>query len=124
MARDFDLPAEPWLSGHRGVDLAMPHGSPVYAAGDGVVVTARTIVDRPVISIAHSSGIRTTYEPVEASVSVGQRVQAGEVIGYVVEGHRDEAERPSSRLHWGAKAGDEYRNPLSLLHPIKVRLWA
>lgn len=110
VARAFDPPAQPWLSGHRGVDLDMPVGTEICAAGSGAVIFAGQLVDRPVISIQHSSGLRTTYEPVEPIVSKGDTVVAGQVIGTVVSGHSP------GTLHWGARIDqDTYINPLQLI---------
>jgi len=119
----FDPPGRPWLTGHRGVDLAAEPGTAVRAAGDGVVVFAGPLAGRGVVSIAHSSGIRTTYEPVLAEVTVGTVVGRGRVIGTVATwsaAHR--ACSATSCLHWGARVGERYIDPLGLLTPPAVRL--
>ena len=116
----FDPPAVVWGSGHRGVDLALAAGSPVLAAGDGTVVFAGMVAGRPVVSIDHAGGIRTTYEPVEAVVSAGEAVGRGQVIGTLVAGHRSDG---VDALHWGARTGPKtYINPLRLLDPPIIRL--
>lgn len=115
----FDLPAQPWLPGHRGVDLAASDGQAVLSAGDGAVAFAGMVAGKPVVSIDHGS-IRTTYEPVQATVSAGQTVQRGAQIGTVQAGH--EGCSAVACLHWGAKRGDLYVDPLSLLEPRVVRL--
>lgn len=116
----FDPPAVVWGSGHRGVDLALTAGSPVLAAGDGTVVFAGMVAGRPVVSIDHADGIRTTYEPVEAVVGAGETVARGQVIGTLVAGHRADG---VDALHWGARTGPKtYVNPLRLLDPPAIRL--
>ena len=116
----FDPPAVVWGSGHRGVDLALAAGSPVLAAGDGTVVFAGMVAGRPVVSIDHADGIRTTYEPVEAVVGAGDAVGRGQVIGTLVAGHRADG---VDALHWGARTGPKtYVNPLRLLDPPVIRL--
>ena len=116
----FDPPAVVWGSGHRGVDLALTAGSPVLAAGDGTVVFAGMVAGRPVVSIDHADGIRTTYEPVEAVVGAGETVARGQVIGTLVAGHRADG---VDALHWGARTGPKtYVNPLRLLDPPVIRL--
>lgn len=116
--RPFQPPTTRWGQGHRGVDLAHPAGGEILAASSGVVIYAAILVDRPVISIEHTGGLRTTYEPVTATVQVGQQVQAGQVIGTLEPGH---CEQPC--LHWGAKYGrDTYIDPLALLRPAMWRL--
>lgn len=106
----FAPPAERWLTGHRGVDLAAAPGTEVRAAGAGTVVFAGTVVDRGVVTIDHG-GIRTTYEPVTAAVAVGDPVVPGTVLGVVGEG----AHCSLRCLHWGARVGDDYVEPLALL---------
>src|SRR3954464_8959251 len=78
--RPFDAPSPNWNRGHRGVDLAAAPGQTVYAAAAGTVVFAGTLVDRPVVSIAHPGGLRTSYEPVAPAVRAGQLVTAGSVL--------------------------------------------
>ena len=78
--RGFAPPALAWASGHRGVDLAAKPGEAVLAAGSGTVAFAGSIAGKPVVSIDHGS-VRTTYEPVISTVSVGERVALGQVIG-------------------------------------------
>lgn len=120
VVRDFDPPAVVWGSGHRGVDLALAAGSSVLAAGDGTVAFAGTVAGRPVVSIDHADGIRTTYEPVEPTVSAGERVTAGQVIGVLLPGHRADG---LEALHWGARTGRKsYVNPLRLLERPVIRL--
>ena len=116
----FDPPAVVWGRGHRGVDLAAPAGSQVLSAGDGVVVFTGMVAGRPVVSVDHADGIRTTYEPVEAGVSAGRAVARGEVIGTLLPGHRADG---VDVLHWGARTGPKsYVNPLRLLEPPVIRL--
>ncbi|HEX5542160.1 MAG TPA: M23 family metallopeptidase [Micromonospora sp.] len=120
VVRRFDPPPQPWLPGHRGVDLAASPGAVVLAAGAGVVHFAGRIVDRGVVSVAHPNGLRTTYEPLEPMVAVGDRVGVGEPIGVLVTGHPG-CFAPAC-LHWGLRRGEEYRDPLSLLGLGRVRL--
>jgi murein DD-endopeptidase MepM/ murein hydrolase activator NlpD len=120
VTRPFDLPAQRWRAGHRGVDLAAAPGTPVRAAGDGVVLFAGLVAGRPVVSIAHADGLRTTYEPVAPAVGAGQRISAGTVLGTLVPGH---AGCPATAcLHWGLLRGETYLDPLLLLRPPRLRL--
>jgi murein DD-endopeptidase MepM/ murein hydrolase activator NlpD len=81
VVRSFDAPAPDWNRGHRGVDLAGRPGQPVYAAGAGTVVYAGMLAGRQVVSLAHPGGLHTSYEPIQATVRVGQLLTAGTVIG-------------------------------------------
>ena len=120
VSRSFEQPPTPYAAGHRGVDLLGAAGSTVLAAGAGVVVFAGMVAGRPVVSVDHAGGLRTTYEPVDASVGTGQPVAGGAVLGTLAAGH---AGCPvAACLHWGLRRGDVYLDPLSLLAPPEVRL--
>ena len=120
VTRPFDPPPDRYGAGHRGADLAGPPGTPVLAAGDGVVVFAGMVAGRPVVSVDHAGGLRTTYEPVDPVVGAGQQVTRGAVLGTLAGGH---AGCPAAAcLHWGLRRGEDYLDPLSLLEPPEVRL--
>jgi murein DD-endopeptidase MepM/ murein hydrolase activator NlpD len=122
--RVFDAPTPTWQRGHRGVDLAAVPGQPVYAAGEGTVVFAGDLAGRPVVSVAHPGGLRTSYEPVIASVGRGQLVAEGTPLGQVAAGH--DGCPTSACLHWGAMWGPaadaRYVDPLGLVASTPVRL--
>ncbi|MQA26789.1 MAG: peptidoglycan DD-metalloendopeptidase family protein [Micromonosporaceae bacterium] len=120
VTRPFEPPPKPWAAGHRGVDLAATGGATVRAAGDGVVHFAGSLAGRGVVSVRHGNGLRTTYEPLEPLVAVGQAVRAGDPIGRLSPGHRG---CPAvACLHWGLRHGETYLDPLSLLGLGRVRL--
>jgi murein DD-endopeptidase MepM/ murein hydrolase activator NlpD len=76
------------------------------------VTFAGTVAGRPVVVVEHEGGIRTTYLPVNAEVTVGQHVLGGQVIGRVAA---DAHCLSASCLHWGARAGETYIDPRTLL---------
>jgi murein DD-endopeptidase MepM/ murein hydrolase activator NlpD len=114
----FHPPATRYGRGHLGVDLAAAQGTAVVAAGGGVVRFAGPVAGRDVVVLMHPDGISTEYEPVAAAVAAGQRVVAGERIGIVRGVHRGCS--PADCLHWGARRGDAYLDPMSLLEPLGV----
>lgn len=120
VAHPFERPPGPYAAGHRGVDLGGVPGSVVLAAGNGVVVFAGTVAGRPVVSIDHAGGLRTTYEPVDPTVAAGQAVARGSPIGVLLAGHA--ACPREACLHWGLRRGETYLDPMRLLHPVRVRL--
>lgn len=124
VTRSFDAPAPNWEAGHRGVDLAGTPGQRVLAAAEGTVVFAGELAGRSVVSIAHPGGLRTTYEPVRATVARGQRVGAESVIGVLEPGHPGCPR--SACLHWGAMWGPasraDYVDPLGLVVSTPIRL--
>lgn len=120
VTRPFEAPASPYGPGHRGVDLAGAPGAIVRAAGAGVVVFAGLVAGRPVVSVAHPGGLRTTYEPVDPSVAGGEAVARGSPIGTLLPGHPG---CPAAAcLHWGLRRGEAYLDPLLLLRPPRIRL--
>ena len=74
---------------HTGVDFAGPIGTPIYATGSGVVIysgqagagfTGYGIM----VKIDHGFGFQTLYAHMSrTAVRVGQRVNRGDVIGYI-----------------------------------------
>lgn len=124
VVRTFDAPDPNWQRGHRGVDLAGAAGQPVYAAGPGTVAFAGELAGRPLVSVAHPGGLRTSYEPVRASVRPGAVVAAGTAVGTLVAGHPGCA--VPACLHWGAMWGPaaraDYVDPLGLLSDTPIRL--
>jgi murein DD-endopeptidase MepM/ murein hydrolase activator NlpD len=96
---------------HAGVDITASSGTPIKAAGDGVVRMAGsnggygnwTLVD-------HGNGLATGYaHQSRIGVSVGQRVSTGEVIGYV--GSTGASTGP--HLHWEVRVNGNPVNPMS-----------
>jgi murein DD-endopeptidase MepM/ murein hydrolase activator NlpD len=119
--RPFEPPVHRWDAGHRGVDLAGVAGAAVVAAGAGTVLFAGRVVDQGVVVVGHGA-LRTSYEPVEPSVTVGARVTMGQRIGTLDAGHCP----TTACLHWGLLSGHAhatvYYDPLLLLGCGGVRL--
>ena len=115
--RAFDPPAKPWLSGHRGVDLeAAFDGAPLKSPAAGTVSFVGTVVDRPVITIDHGNGLRSSFEPVASSLRAGSAVAEGDVLGQVQTGHCGPA---PPCLHWGVRRGEDYVNPLAFVMDLR-----
>jgi len=119
VVRGFDPPDTRWGAGHRGVDLLGRPGQPVRAAADGTITFAGTLAGRGVV-VVDSGATRTTYEPVSATVQVGDHVAAGAVIGtlQLATSHCF----PRACLHWGLLRDETYLNPLTLVGGGPVRL--
>ncbi len=114
VTRKFEHANPNWLPGHRGVDFAAEVGAAVYAASPGTITWASSIVGRGVVVVSHAAGLRTTYEPVTAAVSVGDQVLAGQLIGWVTPG-TGHCGGYLTCLHWGLRRGFDYLNPLALI---------
>jgi murein DD-endopeptidase MepM/ murein hydrolase activator NlpD len=115
IVRRFDPPLTPFGPGHLGVDLAVPGHTPIRSAGPGVVSFAGPVAGRGVVVVSHRDGVRTEYEPVQPLVRRGDLVQPGTPIGVLAGRHPGCP--VTSCLHWGARRGAEYIDPLALLTP-------
>ncbi|MEU1852094.1 M23 family metallopeptidase [Streptomyces sp. NPDC019990] len=114
--RGWDPPATVYGRGHRGVDLTAAPGAPVRAVAAGRVSFAGRVAGKGVVSVELAGTgdppLRTTYEPVTASVEEGTEVAPGEVIGTVAASG---SHCTATCVHWGLRRGESYLNPLSLL---------
>jgi Membrane-bound metallopeptidase len=113
--RRFDPPATPYGPGHRGVDLSASAHAVVRAAAGGVVTFAGSVAGRGLVVVRHPDGIRTEYEPVRPLVRTGDVVRRAQPIG---ELHGTHAGCAGPCLHWGARRGTTYLDPLALLRPL------
>jgi murein DD-endopeptidase MepM/ murein hydrolase activator NlpD len=98
-----------WGRLHAGVDLAAPDGTPIHAAGAGVVVAAGEAAGYGnAVLIDHGNGFLTHYGHLSAiTVQVGQHVVAGDQIGN--EGSTGHSTGP--HLHFEVHQGT-YKNPI------------
>lgn len=120
IVRPFDPPLRRWEPGHRGVDLLGSIGGQVRAPASGEVVFASQLAGRGVVVVRHEGGLRSTFEPVTASVGLGTAVTKGQAIGQVTDGPSHCA--PQTCLHWGVLRGREYLDPLAFVSRAPVVL--
>ena len=94
---------------HKGVDIYAPYGTPIRATANGVVDTAAAGhgYGREIV-IDHGNGIKTVYGHMSGfSVTAGQQVTQGQVIGYV--GSTGRATGP--HCHYEVRIHDTPVNP-------------
>ncbi len=107
---------------HPGIDFAAPSGTPVYAAGDGVVISAgRGGGYGNLLKIGHQSGWQTQYGHLSAfakGLRAGQRVHQGQVVAYV--GSTGLSTGP--HLHYEVLKGGTKINPTGAAIPQGVIL--
>ncbi len=100
--------------GHRGLDIAPRFGTPIYAADAGRVVTLLAW-DRSFgwhIVLDHGNGMTTLYAHLSKfAVAHGQRVEKGEVLGYV--GSTGYSTGP--HLHFEIAVNGQLRDPMPYL---------
>lgn len=115
VARAFEAPASAYGAGHRGIDYKLPSGTPVRAAAAGTVTFAGAVAGDLAVTIAHGSGLETTYSELGSiSVSVGEQVGEGAWIGRSGSAHGRDG------LHFGVKLEGSYVDPSSFLGSLDV----
>lgn len=96
--------------GHWGLDLAATYGSPVRAAGDGVVTFAGIVAGMRSITIDHGNGLRSSVSYLsQIHVDQGVNVKAGMMIG------RSGLAHDRIALHFSVRVDGEYTDPLPFL---------
>lgn len=105
---------------HTGIDLAVPLGTPVFAAADGVVQTAGPMTDPSgalvgygnYIIIQHDTGLKTLYGHLLAiGVTAGQVIKRGQLIGLV--GSTGNSTGPHT--HFEVRVDDSPIDPMQFL---------
>lgn len=100
---------------HHGMDFSAPRGTPVYATGNGRVERAdnRSTGYGNHIRIDHGYGYTSLYGHLyKYNVRVGQRVQRGDIIGYV--GSTGRSQGP--HLHYEIFKDDQRINPINFYY--------
>lgn len=102
-----------WESCHPGIDIGVPAGTPIRAAGSGSVVIAGWVSGYGNYTcLDHGGGISTCYGHQSAiHVSVGQHVTQGQVIGLV----GCTGLCFGDHLHFEVRINGSVTNPLSYL---------
>ena len=112
--RPWEAPEHDHAAGHRGIDVRAPIGTVAVAVADGTVAFAGQVAGRGVVTIDHGHGLRSTLDSVTATVTAGDVVAQGDVVGRVAVGHCPASE---PCLHLGARIDDRYVDPTPYLPP-------
>ena len=98
---------------HKGVDLAAPKGTPIYATRSGYVnVATYHATAGNYITINHRDGYTSVYmHMTHYVVSPGQEVKAGQLVGYVGSTGRS----TGPHLHFGIHYYGTYVNPMDYI---------
>jgi len=101
---------------HTGVDWAAPTGTPIYAAGNGVIEKAGWESGYgKFVLIRHNNGYETAYGHMSAyarGIEEGKRVRQGQVIGFV----------GSTGLSTGSHVHYEIRVNGRFVDPMRIKL--
>ena len=102
-----------WGRMHEGIDIAVPAGTPVHAAGAGRVVYAGWMEGYGnLVVLDHGAGLSTAYgHNTGVAVAVGQDVAAGAVVAYA--GSTGHSTGP--HVHFEVRVNGEPVDPLSYL---------
>jgi murein DD-endopeptidase MepM/ murein hydrolase activator NlpD len=109
----YGMREHPVLGGwraHKGIDLAAPVGTPVYATADGTVERADLFSSYGLyVAIDHGANLETRYAHMSRlAVAAGEHVHKGEIIGYV--GLTGRTTGP--HLHYEVRVNGEAVNPM------------
>ncbi len=118
MASGYGYRTDPFTKArkfHYGMDFTSPRGTPVYASGDGVILRAdnNSTGYGNHIRIDHGYGYVSLYGHLyKYNVRKGQKVQRGDLIGFVGSTGRSEA----PHLHYEVFKDDERINPINFYY--------
>lgn len=119
----YDAPDQPWLPGHRGVDLLTSPQDTILAPTDGVIAFSGVVAGKSVVTVRHGgslSNLTSTFEPAVTEKKTGTYVSKGEHFAHV-EGNSDHC--ADQCLHWGLRAADRsYADPISKAKPMRIGL--
>ena len=107
---------------HDGIDIAVPRGTEVHAAGSGVVIFSGALRGYGnTVIVEHASGITTVYAHLEEiGAATGARVRRGDNIGTVGETGRT----TGPNLHFEVRRNRVARDPLAFLPERKGSVMA
>ncbi|MBX7481775.1 M23 family metallopeptidase [Qipengyuania qiaonensis] len=113
LTSDFGMRTHPVLGGrrnHKGVDLAAPIGTPIYATADGYVSKAEWFSSYgKYVSIEHGASLQTRFAHMsDIAVKAGSRVKKGDLIGYVGSTGRS----TGPHLHYEVRIDGKAVNPV------------
>jgi murein DD-endopeptidase MepM/ murein hydrolase activator NlpD len=113
LTSDFGMRTHPVLGGrraHKGIDLAAPVGTPIYATADGLVSRADRFSSYGLyVQIEHGADLETRYAHMSRiAVAAGEHVKKGDIIGYVGSTGRS----TGPHLHYEVRVDGEAVNPI------------
>ncbi|MGH7023950.1 MAG: peptidoglycan DD-metalloendopeptidase family protein [Caulobacteraceae bacterium] len=99
---------------HEGVDFAAPIGTPIYAAGDGVILHAEMkALNGNYVEIQHDNGWLTYYLHMSAfgpGIAPGVRVHQGQEIGQIGTTGRS----TGPHVHYALKINGQFVDPMGV----------
>lgn len=112
VVRGYEPPERPFGPRHLGLDFAAAPGTPVRAAGVGVVAFAGQVGRALSVAVEHPGARRTTYAYLRrVLVRPGARVRRGDTLG--VSGAAGPGHRPDV-VHFGYRVAGQPQDPAPL----------
>lgn len=123
MTSNFGMRIHPVLGGaraHKGVDLAAPVGTPIYATADGVVGKASWFGGYGLyVQLEHGNNLETRYGHMSRlNVAEGQHIHKGDVLGFVGTTGRS----TGPHLHYEVRVDGVAVNPIPYMQSQRVNL--
>ncbi len=107
---------------HQGIDFGAPTGTPVFAAGDGVIEKREVFGGYGnYVRVRHSSGYATAYAHLSRfgqNIQVGKRVRQEQIIGYIGTTGRS----TGPHLHYEILRDNRQVNPMKVKFPSSLKL--
>lgn len=112
LTSDYGMRTHPVLGSrrnHKGIDLAQPTGTPVYATADGIVSKAERFSSYGnYIQIEHGGEMQTRYAHLSGyAIAAGEHVRKGQLIGFVGSTGRS----TGPHLHYEVRIAGEAVDP-------------
>jgi murein DD-endopeptidase MepM/ murein hydrolase activator NlpD len=117
LINQYRQPNSDYSAGHRGVDYLVQFGQRVLAPADGQVWFSGKVVNRNLMSLAHSGGYLSEFEPVCSDLKKGELVLKGQEIGRVCEPEDSYIPHCATAtcLHFSLRNTGAYLSPLALI---------
>jgi len=116
LTSNYGFRSDPFRGGrrrHKGIDMAGPIGTPIYATADGIVGRSQWVRGYgKYIEINHGNEIQTRYGHMSRlNVRANARVKAGDLIGFMGSTGRS----TGSHLHYEVRIGGQAVNPVPFM---------
>lgn len=121
LTSNYGFRADPFKgrrASHKGIDMAGPIGTPIYATADGIIGRAQWVGGYGnYIEINHGNGIQTRYGHLSrVNVNSNDRVKSGDLIGFMGSTGRS----TGSHLHYEVRIAGEAVNPVPFMQSHDV----
>ncbi|MBI5163229.1 MAG: peptidoglycan DD-metalloendopeptidase family protein [Magnetospirillum sp.] len=107
---------------HKGIDFGVPTGTPINAAGDGMIeIAGFNGAYGNYVRVRHTNNYATAYahmSRIAAGIHAGKRVGQGQIVGFVGSTGRS----TGPHLHYEVMVGNTQVNPLSIKMPTGTKL--